>query len=305
LSILLAIFVNNLLPVFLVIAVGFLLGLTLRPNVKAVSRTTFYALTPCLIFSGLTNTPLSGAQAGQVASFAALATLLTATVAWVIASALRWRGQRRRALVLPVLVINTGNFGLSVVLFALGPDAQARAMIYFVTTAVMAASVGVAFAAGGGSWGRVLSNLVRIPLLWAAVSAVVVGLLGIQVPDLLMRPIRLLGGGAVPMMLLILGLQLAHSVHSLRSNVGSILLASALRLLVAPVLAIPVAWVTGAEGLTYQACMLEASMPSGVTSTVIALEYDLEPDVVTGTVFFSTLLSALTLAVVISLIRIS
>jgi predicted permease len=303
LSILFSIFVNNLLPVFLVIGVGFLLGLTLRPDVKAVSRTTFYALTPCLIFSGLTNTPLSGAQAGQVALFAALATLFTAAVAWLAASVLRWKGHRRRVLVLPVLVINTGNFGLSVVLFAFGPDAQARAMIYFVTTAVMAASVGVAFAAGGGSLGKVLSNLVRIPLLWAAVSALVVGASGIQVPDLFMRPIKLLGGGAVPMMLVILGMQLAYSMQSLRSNVGSIVLASALRLLVAPILAIPVAWITGVAGLTYQACMLEASMPSGVTSTVIALEYDLDPDVVTGTVFFSTLLSALTLAVVISLIR--
>jgi predicted permease len=303
--ILVTIFVNNLLPVFFVIGVGLLLGVTLRPNVKAISRTTFYALTPCLIFSGLTDTPLDGAEAQQVALFAALATLLTALAAWFIATVLGWRGKHRRALVLPVLVINTGNFGLSVVLFAFGPEAQARAMIYFVTTAVMAASVGVAFAAGGSSWRKVLSNLARIPLLWAAVGALVVGGLGIQVPDLLMRPIKLLGGAAVPMMLLILGLQLANSVQSLRRSIGSILLASALRLLIAPVLAIPVAIVTGIEGLTYQACMLEASMPAGVTSTVISLEYDLEPEVVTGTVFFSTLCSAVTLAVVISLIRVT
>jgi predicted permease len=301
--ILVTIFVNNLLPVFLVIGVGVLLGVTLRPDVKAVSRTTFYALTPCLIFAGLTDTPLGGAQAGQIALFAILATLLTAVAAWLVATALGWRSKRRRAMVLPVLVINTGNFGLSVVLFAFGPDAQARAMIYFVTTAVMAASVGVAFAAGGGSWREVLSNLARIPLLWAAVGALLVGVLRIVVPDLLMRPIRLLGNAAVPMMLVILGLQLARSVHTLRSSAGSILLASALRLLVAPVLAIPVALATGLEGLTYQACMLEASMPAGVTSTVISLEYDLEPEVVTGTVFLSTVCSAFTLAVVISLVK--
>jgi predicted permease len=303
LTILLTIFLNNLLPVFLVIGVGALLGVTLRPDVKAVSRTTFYALTPCMIFSGLTNTPLSGAQAGRVALFAVSATLFTAAAAYLIASLLGWRGKSRRALVLPVLVINTGNFGLSVVLFAFGPDAQARAMIYFVTTAVMAASVGVAFAAGGGSLRVVAANLARIPLLWAAVSALTLGGLGIRVPDLLMRPIALLGSAAVPLMLLILGLQLARSAQRLRGSVGSILLASALRLLVAPVLAIPLALATGIEGLTYQACMLEASMPSGVTSTVISLEYDLEPDIVTGTVFFSTLCSAFTLTVVISLIR--
>ena len=119
-SILLTIFVNNLLPVFIVIGAGIVLGVTLHPDVKAVSRTTFYKLTPCLIFSGLLNTPLTGAETQQVAAFAILATLAMGIVAWLIATALGWRDKRRRALVLPVLVINTGNFGLSVVLFAFG-----------------------------------------------------------------------------------------------------------------------------------------------------------------------------------------
>jgi predicted permease len=303
LTVLLNIFIQNLLPVFLVMGTGVLLGVTVRPNVKAISRTTFYALTPCLIFSGLANTPLSGAEAGQVALFAALATVGGMVVAWVVATVLGWRGSRRRAFVLPVLVINTGNFGLSVVLFAFGPEAQARAMLYFVTTAVMASSLGVAVAAGGGTLRQVLTNLVRIPLLYAAVAALVVSAFPqLEVPDLLMRPIELLGRAAVPMMLLILGLQLARSVDSLRNSIGSIAWASALRLVVAPVLALPVAWLVGVRGLTFQACMLEAGMPAGVTSTVLSLEYDLAPELVTGTVFFSTLCSALSLSVLISLI---
>jgi predicted permease len=303
LTVLLAIFAQNLLPVFLVMGTGVLLGVTVRPNVVAVSRTTFYALTPCLIFSGLVNTPLSGAEAGQVALFAALSTLAAAAAAWVVATLLGWRSRDRRALLLPVLVINTGNFGLSVVLFAFGPDAQARAMLYFVTTAVMAASLGVAVAAGGGSLRQVLANLVRIPLLYAATAALVLSAVPqLEVPALLMRPIELLGRAAVPMMLLILGLQLARSVDSLRQSIGSILLASVLRLVVAPLLALPVAWLTGLDGLTFQACMLEAGMPSGVTSTVLSLEYDLAPEIVTGTVFFSTLCSAFTLSVLISVV---
>jgi predicted permease len=40
-----------------------------------------------------------------------------------------------------------------------------------------------------------------------------------------------------------------------------------------------------------------------VTGTILALEYDLEPELMTGTVFFSTLCSALTLSLLISVIR--
>jgi len=103
-------------------------------------------------------------------------------------------------------------------------------------------------------------------------------------------------------MLLILGMQLAHSVGALRANLGAMALATALRLVIAPLFAIVVARVTQVQGLTRQACMLQSGMPSGVTGTILALEYDLAPDIVTGTVFFSTLCSALTLSVLISLI---
>ena len=198
LNIVLSIFVNNILPVFLVISAGVLLGLTVKPDVKSVSRTTFYALTPCIVFSSLTNARLSGSETGEVVLFAVLATLATAVLAWLLATILGWKGKRRRALLLPILVVNSGNFGLSVVLFAFGPDAQARAMVYFVTTASMASTLGVILAAGGSSWRQALSNVARIPMLYAVVAAIVVMLLGdrFQLPQVLSRPIELLGSAA-------------------------------------------------------------------------------------------------------------
>jgi predicted permease len=177
-------------------------------------------------------------------------------------------------------------------------------MVYFVTTASMASTLGVVLAAGGRSWRQALRNMARIPMLYAVVAAAVVIALGDrgQLPPILLRPINLLAGAAVPSLLLVLGMQLVRSVHTLRGRLGAILLATAFRLLVAPLVAIPVAWLTGIAGTTYRACMLEASMPSGVTSTILALEYDLEPETVTSTIFVSTLLSALTLSILISVL---
>jgi hypothetical protein len=118
-----------------------------------------------------------------------------------------------------------------------------------------------------------------------------------------MRPIDLLGSAAVPAMLLILGMQLARSVGAMRANVGAISLATALRLIVSPLIGVLVARLMQVQGVTRQVCLLQSGMPSGVTSTILALEYDLEPEIVTSTVFFSTLCSALSLSVLISLIR--
>ena len=303
-SIVLDIFVNNLLPVFLVVGIGALLGVTLNPDVKALSRVTFYAITPCLAFASLTQTRLTGAEVQQIALFAILAMLAVSAIAWAIAALLRWERRRQRTLVLSVLVINSGNLGISVVLLAFGQEAQARALVYFVTTATVGNTLGAVLAAGGCSWRRVLSNVVRIPLIYATAGALIVNACDrIQVPALAMQPINLLSRAAVPMMLLILGLQLARSVSGLCQHAGFIALATALRLAVAPLVAFGVARLTGVKGTTVQVCMLEASTPSGVTGTILSLEYDLEPEVVTGTVFFSTLCSALTLSLLISVIR--
>jgi predicted permease len=124
----------------------------------------------------------------------------------------------------------------------------------------------------------------------------------IHLPQVLLRPINLLAGAAVPSLLVILGMQLVRSVQGLRGRLGAIFVATAFRLLVAPLVAVPVAWLTGIADTTYRACMLEASMPSGVTSAILALEYDLEPETVTSTIFVSTLLSAVTLSILISVI---
>jgi predicted permease len=296
------IFVQNILPVFLVVGVGALLSVTVRPDVRSLSRITFYVLGPCLIFSGLTRTPLSGSEVQQIALFALLAQLSITALAWVIVALLRWDGRRRRALLLSVLVVNAGNFGLSVVLFAFGPDAQARAMVYFVTTAVLGNVLGTAIAAGGGSWRETLVRMTRVPMVYASLAALIVSGFKLAIPELVMRPISLLGGAAVPAMLLILGMQLAHSMGGLHANWGPMALATVLRLAVAPLFAIGFVRMTQVQGLTQQACMLQSGMPSGVTGTILALEYDLAPDIVTGTVFFSTLCSALTLSVLISLI---
>jgi predicted permease len=302
-TLLLSIFANNILPAFLVVGVGALLSVTVRPDVKAISRTTFYAITPCLIFSGLVRTQLTGSEVQQVALFAALATLSTAALAWLVGFLLRWDSRRIRALILPVMSVNAGNMGLSVVLLAFGEQAQARALIYFVASAVIGNSLGVAIAAGGGSWRQVLGNVARVPMIYATAAALLLNAFPqVHVPELLMQPIELLGRAAVPLMLLVLGLQLGRSAGTVRSHAASISLATVLRLLVAPVFAFVIARITRVQGVTWQASILEASMPAGVTSTIVALEYDLEPEAVTGTVFISTLCSAFTLSVLISIL---
>jgi len=76
-----------------------------------------------------------------------------------------------------------------------------------------------------------------------------------------------------------------------------------LRLVVAPFVAAGLAALMNLSGPARQAGILEASMPTAVVSTLIANEYEAEPQLVTGTVLLSTLLSPISLSIIIALLQ--
>jgi predicted permease len=100
-------------------------------------------------------------------------------------------------------------------------------------------------------------------------------------------------------MLVLLGLQLSavrfHADAWPPGRLAVVGLAAALQLVVAPLTALTLAWALGLSGLTWQSAVLEASMPAAVVTTVLATQYDLDVELMTGAVVVSTLLSPLTL----------
>jgi predicted permease len=89
---------------------------------------------------------------------------------------------------------------------------------------------------------------------------------------------------------------------SLAGELKVIGLATFVRLAVAPAVALVLAAWLGLTGMTRQACVTEASMPTAVTTIILATEFEAEPQFVAGVVFVSTLVSAITLTLLLALI---
>jgi predicted permease len=136
-------------------------------------------------------------------------------------------------------------------------------------------------------------GLFKVPTLYAVLLALIVNALGITLPTPLARAVQLASDGTIPCMLVLLGLQLTNVEFS--SNLRPLQLSVALRLLVAPLVAFLFAALFGIHGAGQQGVITQASMPSMVSSTVLATEYHLDARLVTAVVFISTLLSPLTL----------
>jgi malate permease and related proteins len=292
---------QNIFPIFLVAALGFGLRRWLALDKKALSTAVFYALSPCLVFASLVNSRLPGDELLQLALFAVVSILAMGALGLIVGRLLRLERSEIVALVLVLMFVNGGNYGLTLNHLRYGGDGLARAVVYFVTSTVLVFTVGVFIMSlanhGRSGWRRSLASLLRLPPLYAVLLALLVYSTGLVVPAPVMRAIEVAGAGAIPVMLLVLGMQMAdmNGLDGMRLALP----ATFLRLGVGPLVAVVVAGWLGLQGLSRAVSILEASMPTAVIAIILATEYDVHPAAVTSTVVASTLLSVVSLPLVI------
>ncbi|PDW04555.1 AEC family transporter [Candidatus Viridilinea mediisalina] len=298
---LLSIFLNVLVPVFALVSVGYVVGPRLQLEVRTLSRLAYFVLTPVFVFNVLSQTRIEAALAGRMIGFITLVYVGTIVLAFVVARLLRRSPQMTAAYVMIAAFGNVGNFGLPITQFAEGPEALGVATVFFLANLVLAFVVCVT--AANFSRGFSLSivwQVFRTPALLALPPAILVNWAEWDVPTVVARPLDLLSGALIPVMLLVLGTQLAAAgIPKLSSD---LLISSAVRMLGGPLIAFAtVGWFALPE-LERNVGILQASMPTAVLVSIIAMENRLLPEFITATVLFSNALSITTLAVVLLLL---
>jgi predicted permease len=298
-SVVVSVFLTDILPIFLIAGAGYLLASRLQANVRTLAHVVFYALIPCFAFRLLITSRITGPQAGRMALLAVLVLGVMGLLARIAALPLGLSRSELSAFLLVVMFSNGGNYGLPVVLFAFGNQAMPHATVYFVTSSILTYTVGV-FLASAGQWSvtRAILGISKIPAIYGVVAAAVVLATGVSVPLTLMRPIQLLADAAIPVMILVLGMQLERAKVLEKPRV--VASAAALSLVAAPLVSIALTWMLGLTGPARQAGVALASMPTAVITTILALEFGIAPVFVTNVVFITTLLSPLTLAPLIA-----
>jgi predicted permease len=294
-------FVNNLLPVLLCAATGFVLGRVLRPEIKTATKLAFYIFSPCLVFVSLERVKISGGEFGKLAFFTLAVSLLIGALAYVAGRLMGAGRQLIASLVVASMFVNSGNYGLAATKFAFGDGALARALVCFVFGTVIVYTLGVLIASMGKfSPLQALRQLLFVPAIYGLLAAALVRSMDWQVPIFLDRSVSMLGDASIPLMLVILGLQIAQARTWPRDRVLLISVAAFLQIIATPLIALLLAHMMGLTGVTRQAAVLQASMPAAVVTTVLAVQYELDSTLVSGTVVLTTILSPLTLTPLIA-----
>lgn len=297
----LKLFADNLLPVFLIAGAGYFLAARTRLDPKPVTQVAFLLLAPCLVFDALASSHVSGMALLRMVGFGATTLLGLGAVTALVGRALRWPRRLIAAAVLVVMMPNAGNYGLSVNLFAFGQPGLAQATLFFVTSSMITFTVGVVVAsAGTAPWTEALRGLVRVPAVWAVLLAFAMRGTGTTLPFPLLRAVESLSHACVPVFILILGMQLR--VAGFNAPRGPLAAVTVLRMAGGVAAGLLLAPLFGLEGVARQAGVLQASMPSAVITTILAGQYDVEPDFVTAVVLVTTLLSPFTITPLLALL---
>ena len=286
------------LPAFIVMAVGVLVGRVFKPDLQSINRIALYSTVPALIFSSLSKMELDFASvarlAGSYGLFLGAMLLLSGFLFRPFASA------TTRGLVATSTFANSANLLLPVALFAFGEEGLAKALILYVITSVSMFSIAPLVLAGGKGVKLPIAKVLALPVLWAAVAALLINVLGIAFPLGISRGIDILANAAVPLVLLVLGMQIERT--GLRMPTLANWLGTAFKLLAGPIIAYSIARLLGMTGLDLAMLTLIGAMPPAVNTFMLALEFGGNAEEVARTVVLSTLLALISVSVVVSLI---
>ncbi len=291
---------GSVLPVALIIVIGYLAGKYLELDQSTLSRLSIYVLSPALVINSLYRNEISSDDVVMLLSGFAIITIALYIFVFFLGrlTPVAVSNDDRKSLFSVILCPNNGNMGLSVVAFALGDAGLARAIIYLIGSSIFLFGVLPAILNGKGiRQGLKLTS--KLPLFWAILFGLTLHLTDIKLPYNLDKSIEWLGMAAIPMALIILGMQLRKTKLDLSFREVGL---SLLKLTIPPTIAFGVATALGLEGLDKQVLILQTCMPTAVTTLIITKEFGGNDNMVAKTIIISTLMSFITIPIVIGLI---
>ncbi|MEA5466343.1 AEC family transporter [Leptothoe sp. PORK10 BA2] len=289
------ILISAVLPIALVALVGIWVGRIFTLERQTLARLSIYALVPALVLHSLAKTTLELGNAIAILTTFILNTAFLYLLAVTLGRLLTFSSDEKKSLIATTIFANVGNMGLPFVLFSLGEAGLERAIVYLVGSSLMTASVFPIVLQGEGVL-KGLRYTLGLPVLWAAIAGIMLQGTGTILPLPMERAVTLLSDGAIPLALLMLGIQLSETPFVFGRHE---LMAAGLRLIVSPLLAFNIANIVGLTGIDRQVVVLQAAMPVAVNSLIWVTELGGDTVQVARTIVLSTLLSLGTLPIVL------
>jgi len=296
----LSLFVNVVLPVFIVAGIGYVIEKRLHPPIAPLNQLVLYVLMPCLVFTSLLTIDFRSEAPVKITLFAFLLAVAMLVVAFVVIRIARLDRVTSSAFMLTAAFPNLGNYGLSVVLLAYGQEGLAFGVILLAVQSLYGVTLAIFIASSSNaSLLRSLGEVFRQPMIYAVAAALFFNLTQVPVPGFVSSALALPSQGAIPLMLLVLGMHFAGT--SRIEQPGLVSAAVITRLLVGALVGWALTIALGIDGVARDVMIVGAAMPTAVFTILTATQFNARPRFVSDVVVASTLASIVTVTAVLAL----
>ncbi|ALS20666.1 MULTISPECIES: AEC family transporter [Paenibacillus] len=295
------ILLNNVVPLTVMIAIGVVLYRAFKLDIKTLSKLNFYLFSPAIIFKMLYESSISLVILGQTLLFFFLFFALMFILAEIVIRLRRYQGGMIPAMRNTVIFYNSANYGvpLNQLVFVGDPFTLSIQIIIMMMQSLLPNTYGIysVNASKRNDMRKTLRTIMTLPVIYIIPLAFLMKGLDIPVPGPIYAPINYISNAFIATALITLGVQLGSMKWEL--NFSDVMLANVLRLLIGPAVGFGIVMAMGIEGVMAQALVLSCAVPSSLSSVLIAVEYDNEPEFTSQVVFSSTVFSIFTVTSVI------
>lgn len=306
------------LPVMLLVGLGFVVQKKLGLDMPTLVRLNFYVVVPGMVYFAVVNSELTAQAVGQVIGFTLGAMCVWGLLTYSVAKLRGVPIDQRRAMLMTSLFYNSGNYGLPVQELAFrstpfgSTGATGLQVFVLIVQNIASFTLGILIVSGnsqGSRWKQNLTHIVRFPPIYALTAALItigirrlLGESGVDVAKNLQPFWDTVGfakDGFIVVALVTLGAQLA--VVERGDGKGPVATSVLLRLVAGPVVGFTLLKLLGWTGPIAQVLLISTAMPTAVTCLLLCIEFDNNPAYVARSVFYSTLLSPITVTLTILL----
>jgi len=286
---------NVVLPTFIVILIGYVLGKVRKFDVAAITELVFYVGLPAIAFTSVIDKKIVLLDATKIWASALIVMFGCGIAAWLTFKTLR---QKHSGLYIPILIMNTVNIPFPIIYLVYGAEGLFAATLFYIPNMLSLYTIGV-YLASGKPWKDSLKDVLKVPALYGAVAGLAINFANVTVPELIVKPLSFIGLMVIPLVLLIAGFNL--STVRLKS-VPTTMIASFLRVGVGLALGFLAVNLFHLTGILRAVVILDSAMPAAVNTAMLATKYKNEAELVSSVVFVTTIASLIIIPFLLSVL---
>ena len=281
----------SILSIYVFIVMGYLAKRSFKEQIddKTITLINVYFLQVFLTFWGLLLHPIDITLL-YAPSIYLLIVLIVLMISAFVAKLLFEDKKEYSIAMVAAIIGNTGNLGIPINIAIFGPESIPYTTIVNLVNVFVVYTIGVFFYSRGSFDTKTsLLNIVKLPILWAAIVAILLSIYQVPIHESIMSMLMMGAYASMTMQLFLFGIYL-YGTQIKDISKKLLIVIVTFKFILLPLVAFIVLINITLEPMIKGIIFIELLMPLAVANVNLASLYDCKPRVVTALVFISSIL---------------